>query len=139
MDDLYIQWETGHMILHMDCFFPCGIQKFKKVLKVIELDWQHEAELKETLKVYFQNRIPALMELWKENSKKYYDFKQKEADTTHLIESRKPPNGLPIAKDELKQAKADLRKYKAAWKKALSDAKSNKQFKEQFERYLKLL
>lgn len=139
MDDLCIQWETGHMIIHMDSFFPCGIQKFKKVLKVIELDWRHEKELKEILKVNFQNRIPALVELWKENSKKYYDFKQKEADTTRLIEIRKYPNGLPISKDELKQTKADLRKYKAAWKKALTDAKSNKHFKEQIERYLELL
>lgn len=103
------------------------------------MDWRHEKELKEILKVNFQNRIPALEELWKENSKKYYDFKQKEADTTRLIEIQKHSNGLPISKDELKQAKADMRKYKAAWKKALTDAKSNKQFKEQIERYLELL
>lgn len=139
MNDLYIEWETGHMNIHMDFFFPCSIQKFKKLLKIIELDWQHEDELKETLKVYFQNRIPDFVESWKENSGKYYDFKQKEADTTHLIESQKHPNGLPVSKDELKQAKANLRKYKAAWKKALLAAKSNKRFKEQFEKYLELL
>lgn len=119
MNDLYIEWETGHMNIHMDFFFPCNIQRFKKLLKIIELDWQHEEELKEKLKVHFQNRISALVNLWKENSRKYYDFKQKAADTTSLIASRKHPNGLPVSKDELKQAKTDLKEYTAAYKKPL--------------------
>lgn len=139
MNDLYIEWETGHMNIHMDFFFPCNIQRFKKLLKIIKLDWQHEEELKEKLKVHFQNRISALVDLWKENSRKYYDFKQKAADTTSLIESRKHPNGLPVSKDELKRAKADLKEYTAAYKKALADAKRNKRFKEQFEKYLESL
>lgn len=82
MDDLYITYNDGHgkMLIHMDYFFPCSQARFKKLLKIINLDWQHEAELKEKLKVYFQNRI------------------------------------------------VDL-----------ADAKKNKKFKEQFERYLKLL
>lgn len=139
MEDLYIEWETGHMNIHMDFFFPCSVQKFKRLLKIIVLDWKHEDELKEKLKVHFQNRISALVDLWKENSKKYYDNKQKTADTNNLIESRKHPNGLPVSKDELKQAKADLKEYTAAYKKALSDAKANKLFFEPFEKYLELL
>ena len=139
MNDLYIEWETGHMNIHMDFFFPCNIQRFKKLLKIIKLDWQHEEELKEKLKVHFQNRISALVDLWKENSRKYYDFKQKAADTTSLIESRKHPNGLPVSKDELKQAKIDLKEYTAEYKKALADVKRNKRFKEQFEKYLESL
>lgn len=138
-NNLHVKWETGCMNIYMDFFFPCSQQRFKKLLKVIALDWQHEDELKETLKVYFQNRIADLVELWKENSKKYYDNKQKAADTTNLIESRKHPNGLPVSKDELKQAKANLREYTAAYKKALSDAKRNKRFKEWFEKYLESL
>ena len=88
-NDLYIKWETGYMNIHMDFFFPCSQQRFKKLLKVIALDWQHEDELKETLKVYFQNRIADLVELRKENGKKYFDFKQKAADTQRMIQSRK--------------------------------------------------
>lgn len=139
MEDLYIKWETGYMNIHMDYFFPCSVQKFKKLLKIVALDWKHEDELKEKLKVHFQNRISALVDLWKENSKKFYDNKQRAADTISLIESRKHPNGLPVSKDELKQAKADLKEYTAAYKKAFSDAKANKRFKEQFERCLELL
>ena len=68
-NDLYIKWETGYMNIHMDFFFPCSQQRFKKLLRVIALDWQHEDELKETLKIYFQNRIADLVELRKENGK----------------------------------------------------------------------
>lgn len=141
MNDLYITYNNGRgeMLIHMDYFFPCSQARFKKLLKIIALDWQHEAELKEKLKVHFQNRIADLVELWKGNSRKYYDSKQKDADTARLIESRKHPNGLPVSKDELKQAKADLKEYRESWKKALADAKRNKKFKEQFEQYLELL
>lgn len=138
-NDLYIKWETGYMNIHMDFFFPCSQQRFKKLLKVIALDWQHEDELKETLKVYFQNRIADLVELRKENGKKYFDFKQKAADTQRMIQSRKHPNGVSLSKEELKQARADLREYTFSYKKALSDANSNLKFKEKIEKHLEFL
>jgi hypothetical protein len=123
----------------MDFFFPCSQQRFKKLLKVITLDWQHEDELKETLKVYFQNRIADLVELRKENGKKYFDFKQKAADTQRMIQSRKHPNGVSLSKEELKQARADLQEYTFSYKKALSDANSNLKFKEKIEKHLEFL
>lgn len=138
-NDLYIKWETGYMNIHMDFFFPCSQQRFKKLLKVIALDWQHEDELKETLKVYFQNRIADLVELRKENGKKYFDFKQKAANTQQMIQSRKHPNGVSLSKQELKQARADLKEYTSSYKKALSDANSNLKFKNWFEKQLEFL
>lgn len=138
-NDLYIKWETGYMNIHMDFFFPCSQQRFKKLLKVIALDWQHEDELKETLKVYFQNRLADLVELRKENGKKYFDFKQKAADTQRMIQSRKHPNGVSLSKEELKQARADLQEYTFSYKKALSDANSNLKFKEKIEKHLEFL
>lgn len=138
-NDLYIKWETGYMNIHMDFFFPCSQQRFKKLLKVIALNWQHEDELKETLKVYFQNRIADLVELRKENGKKYFDFKQKAADTQRMIQSRKHPNGVSLSKEELKQARADLQEYTFSYKKALSDANSNLKFKEKIEKHLEFL
>lgn len=138
-NDLYIKWGTGYMNIHMDFFFPCSQQRFKKLLKVIALDWQHEDELKETLKVYFQNRIADLVELRKENGKKYFDFKQKAADTQRMIQSRKHPNGVSLSKEELKQARADLQEYTFSYKKALSDANSNLKFKEKIEKHLEFL
>ena len=138
-NDLYIKWETGYMNIHMDFFFPCSQQRFKKLLKVIALDWQHEDELKETLKVYFQNRIADLVELRKENGKKYFDFNQKATDIQRMIKSRKHPNGVSLSKEELKQARVDLQEYTFSYKKALSDANSNLKFKEKIEKHLEFL
>lgn len=120
MDDLKITYNDGHgqMTIHMNFFFPCSQERFKKLLKIIDLD---------------------LSDLRKENGKIYFDNKQKAADTQTLIDSRKHPNGLPVSKDELKQARVDLKEYKAAAKKALSDANQNLKFKQRFEKYLELL
>ena len=139
MDDLFITYNNGQMNIHMNYFFPCSQARFKKLLKIIELDWQHEAELKEKLKVHFQKRIANLTDLWKENSKKYYDNKQNAADAKAKIENRKHPNGLPLSKDELKAAKADLKSYTAAYQNALSRIHDFKKFKERFEKYLELM
>lgn len=138
MNDLHIEFGTGYIDIQ-DEFFPCGIQKFKKLLKIIALDFQHEKELKENLKAYFQTKISDLVEFRKENSRKYCDLKQKEAETRDLINSQRHPNGLRVSDDELKQLKIDLKRYTAGWKKALSEARKNVRFKDQFEKYLKLL
>lgn len=62
---LSIRWDTGNMDIILDAFFPCPLDKFKKLLKVIDLDWNHADTLKETLKVYFQEQIS--------NKKKYLE------------------------------------------------------------------
>lgn len=35
---LSIRWDTGYMDILLDPFFPCSMDKFKKLLKVIDLD-----------------------------------------------------------------------------------------------------
>lgn len=57
MCDLYIVHSRGHMTIHMDKFFPTSLQNFKKLLKIIELDWYHQVELKDKMSSYFQARI----------------------------------------------------------------------------------
>jgi len=136
MNDLYIRWNTGEMLIHLDNFFPTSQVQLRKLLKVIELDWEHETELKEKLKVYFQNKKPECEALFKEHGKKYLDTRQKIADATRLIEDQKHPNGLPVSKDELKQAKEDLKKHRAAEKSLLCSTKRYKREAEQFSKYL---
>lgn len=57
MDDLYITHSRGHMTIHMDKFFPTSQKNFKKLLKIIELDWYHQVKLKEKMSSYFNERI----------------------------------------------------------------------------------
>lgn len=141
MDELYITYNEGHgrMNIHMKHFFPCPQAQFKKLLKIIDLDWQHKEELHEQLKVHFQNRIVELIELREENEKKYIEFKQRALDTQRLIKSRKHPNGVQLTKDELGQARENLKEYKETYKNAFADGNRNLKFKERFENYLEIL
>ena len=54
MDDkcLHIKWEKGRMTIILERFFPTSQIKLKKLLKVIELDWENQGKLK----VYFQEK-----------------------------------------------------------------------------------
>lgn len=63
---LSIRWDTGNMDIILDAFFPCPLDKFKKLLKVIDLDWNHADTLKETLKVYFQEQTSNKKNTWKQ-------------------------------------------------------------------------
>lgn len=61
METLNITWNCGkgRMQIILDKFFPSTKKDLKKLLKVIPLDWEHETELKENLKVYFQEQKAA--------------------------------------------------------------------------------
>ena len=94
-------------------FFPCEQARFKKLLKVIDLDWEHSDTLKDTLKVYFQQRILPLKEKRKKLAVDLSNAKQAVADLERLVKSRKKPVGVYLTKAELEQAKEDLKAAKA--------------------------
>lgn len=58
METLNITWDNGkgRMNIFLDKFFPSTKKDLKKLLSIISLDWQHEDELREKLKVYFQDK-----------------------------------------------------------------------------------
>lgn len=141
MDDLYITYNDGHgqMTVHMNAFFPTSQARLNKLLKIIELDWQHEDELKEKLKVHFQNKILECEGLQKCSGKDHLNWRQKEADTKAIVATKKFPNGVPLSKDELKQQRENLRYYKEMAKSTLSDFNRHKRNKEQYLKHLELL
>ena len=125
---LSIRWETGSMDIRLDSFFPCEQARFKKLLKVIDLDWEHCDTLKDTLKVYFQEKIPAQKERRKKLAVDLSNANQAVADLERLVKTRKKPVGVYLTKPELQQAKEDLRaakerrvKLERAFKTATSD------------------
>lgn len=130
MDDgiLSIRWDTGYMDILKDAFFPCEVSRFRKLLKVIDLDWEHCDTLKADLKVYFQEKIPALKERRKLLARDLAQANQAVNDLQRLVKTRKKPVGVYLTKPELEQAREDLkaakdRRWKAdrAFKTATSD------------------
>lgn len=143
MEKLFcIKWNSGRgsMVIDLEKFFPTSKKNLKKLLSIIALDWEHERELKETLKVYFQEKKKDENERLKnENAKQHLEYKQKESDTKQMVTTKKRPNGVPLSADELKAEKENLRNYKTSAGSYLSYYKRNVKEEKQFSEYLTLL
>nr|DAH04323.1 MAG TPA: hypothetical protein [Caudoviricetes sp.] len=109
---LHIKWDTGHMTINCEAFFPAPQNKLNVLLKTINLDWEHKDDIlnqmMQFLKDLEQQTEAKKVEIKSEYSKEY----QKMKDLEHLISDCRHPNGVPISKVEMKTAKADLKEQK---------------------------
>lgn len=126
----------GYATINLKNFFPCSLKDFSKLLKWVEMDFQHDAEIKKNLKVYFQKQIAENEKMWKEYSAKYYDAVQKAADYGRIVEFKKLPNGVPIKKDEVKEYREKRSTEKARASGCLSGTKSYKRKKDRFQKLM---
>lgn len=107
METLNITWDNGkgRMSIFLDKFFPSTKKDLKKLLSIISLDWQHEDELKDKLKVYFQDKKAEHEKAKKYSAKMHLENRQLEADSKEMVTTRKRPNGVSLSKDELAEEK----------------------------------
>lgn len=139
MNDLRIEYAGGSMTFHLDSFFPTSQARVRKLMKVIELDREHEWELKEFLKAYLKSTISKHGELWRTADKNYMEQRQRVLDTETLVNTRKHPNGIQLTAEELKSAKEDLRRFKAEAKHALSEFNLHKRKEERLKSCLEIV
>ena len=141
MNDINISYNNGHgkMCIHLDHFLPCTQIRFKKLLGIIELDYDHQEELKATLEAYMMERLSALEDQLVENAKAYSNYYQEVADWNRLVETEKHPNGVQLTRHELTNAKTQLSKAIRAKKRTQSDINENKRFIEQMKKCLEIL
>lgn len=112
METLNITWDNGkgRMSIFLDKFFPSTKKDLKKLLSIISLDWQHEDELKDKLKVYFQDKKAEHEKAKKYSAKMHLENRQLEADSKEMVTTRKRPNGVSLSKDELAEEKKEAGK-----------------------------
>lgn len=139
MDILNVTWDQGQMQIIPDKFFPCSKKELKKLLSITSLDWEHEKEIKENLRVYFQEKKVEHEAAKKESARQHLEYRQKEADAKEIVTTKKHPNGVPLSKDELKEEKKKLKEYKMYAGIHLSNYKKHEKEEKQFSEYLKLL
>jgi len=137
--DLKIVYETGQMTIHMNSFFPTSQAKLKKLLNVIDLDYEHKDELIITLEQYFMDKVQELEDRRISSGKKAVDAKQKVSDLAAIIESKKHPNGVRLTKDELTAAREEHKHFKAVYAGHLSDFNRCIRQKEQFLKHIEIL
>ena len=137
--DIQIKYDNGQMNIRMDAFFPTSQARLKKLLKVVDLDFEHREEIMQTMQQFFQNKVNELEERRISSGKKAVEYKQKVADTTSIIESRKHPNGVPLTKDELADIKEQNKHFKAVYAGCLSDFNRSIKQKDLFLKHLEIL
>lgn len=136
---MYIKWDTGHMTINLDVFFPVNLAKFKKLLKVIALDWENCDRLTEDLKVYFQNQVVECNETAKQSARDYSNLRQKVSDLEIMVKTRKKPVGVYLTQPELEKAREDLSRCRKQTADALSSYKKNTANVKKFQRLLEEL
>ncbi len=52
MKDIIIVYYYGKMVIHPDKFFPITAERFKKLFKVIAMDYEHEKLILSDIKDY---------------------------------------------------------------------------------------
>lgn len=139
MEELRIKYDRGKMVVILDNFFPTSRARLKKLLKVIDLDYEHSDELIEQLKQFFSEQIPVYKAQFETNGRKYLEYQQLSADTGRVVKSKKRPSGVGLSDEELKQEKERLNTYKEAAKKYLSAAKKFQRGHKQYSELLEYL
>lgn len=137
--DIQIKYDNGQMNIRMDAFFPTSQARLKKLLKVVDLDFEHREEIIQTMQQFFQDKVNELEARRISSGKKAVEYKQKIADTTAIIESRKHPNGVPLTKDELVDIKEQNKHFKAVYAGCLSDFNRSIRQKDLFLKHLEIL
>lgn len=136
---LYIKYDRGSMAINMDVFFPSSKAAFKKLLKVVDMDWGSDLQHREKLKSYFQEKVSECQEQFELNRKEYWKYEQLAADTKRMVLERKRPNGVPLTKDELKVERDRATTYKLTANNKMRSAKDYERRKKKFQELLTLL
>ena len=137
--DIQIKYDNGQMNIHMDAFFPTSQARLKKLLKVVDLDFEHRDEIIQTMQQFFQDKVKELEEKRTSSGKKAVEYKQKIADTGAIIESKKHPNGVKLTKDELADIKEQNKHFKAVYAGCISNFNRSIRQKDLFLKHLEIL
>ena len=127
---LQIKWNTGSATIVLNEFFPCSVQRFRKRLKLVEMDWDNEDSIKEKLKVYFQEQSEELTNLHAVEGKRYLAKRQLVIDAQERVKTKKHPNGVRLSKDKLdfwRQTVKDAKDEAATALKAANQLNRDKQ------------
>ena len=98
------------MEIYPDKFFPCTIEKAKKLFKLID-QWCSDETIAELYQYLQQEQIKA-SEQMRSDVEAYSNARQKVADLQTIIAEGKHPNGVKLNPAELFQFKEDLREAK---------------------------
>lgn len=139
MDILRIEWNgsKGFMEIYPDKFFPCTVEKAKKLFKLVD-QWCSDETIAELYQYLQQEQIKA-SEQMESDVKAYSNARQKVSDLQTIIADGKHPNGVRLKPAELLQFKEDLREAKRRKCFFYNSSRSLKTKSERLNRNIELL
>lgn len=137
--DIEFKTDHGRFIIHPEGFYPCDKQRFIKLFKLMYADFDSRDKNIRILKEFFADSIVECDEKAKAAARTYFQYRQECSDLQRCIESGRWSNGVKMKKDEVKDARESIKRFKKIWKTAEVDAKKNKRMKEQFSSHIELL
>lgn len=117
MTDLHIEWINesggkGQMTIHCENFFPCSQATLKKLLKVVDMDFEHQEDLLNRMMEFLKQYEVQKRELKESIKKQFQGEYEKMRSLQHLIKDGRFPNGLPLKKDDRKVKMEELKEQK---------------------------
>lgn len=139
MDILRIEWNgsKGFMEIYPDKFFPCTVEKAKKLFKLID-QWCSDETIAE-LDAYLHTQKDKAFEQMKSDVKDYGNARQRVSDLQTIIADGKHPNGVKVTTVELLQLKDDLKEAKRTKCALYNSSRSLKTKVERYNRNIELL
>lgn len=89
MEPIKIRWETGHMEINPDAFFPTSAARIRKLLRVVALDFEHQDDLRMQLAGACESRAQELLDGRKSLANEAVNYHQKVADLQPPIDTAK--------------------------------------------------
>lgn len=89
MEPIKIRWETGHMEINPDVFFPTSAVRIRKLLRVVALDFEHQDDLRMQLAGACESRAQELLDGRKSLANEAVNYHQKVADLQPPIDTAK--------------------------------------------------
>lgn len=139
MDILRIEWNgsKGFMEIYPDKFFPCTVEKAKKLFKLID-QWCSDETIAE-LDSYLHTQKEKASEQMKSDVKDYGNARQRVSDLQTIIADGRHPNGVKVTMVELLQLKDDLKEAKRTKCALYNSSRSLKTKVERYNRNIELL
>lgn len=78
MEPITIRWETGHMTINPDAFFPTSAARIRKLLRVVALDFEHQDVIRMQLAGACESRAQELLDGRKSLANEAVNHHQKE-------------------------------------------------------------
>lgn len=75
MEFINIMYPGGYMNINLEAFFPATQSNFKKLLKVIDMDWQNKDTHIGCIRIWINDEIKLCEEMAKSYANRYVDIK----------------------------------------------------------------